>query len=134
MFAIAKIVLENIEHTRPIAILLSERAPTLEEAWQDALKDGNLSSGEFHKLSKLQETLGVSDEEVIRISGRSAAQTILKRGRARKDEIEFILTSSAGREEFGDFEEILGKGRISKHARKQLESLVEDLDRESEEE
>ena len=82
----------------------------------------------------MQETLGVSDEEVIRISGRSAAQTILKRGRARKDEIEFILTSSAGREEFGDFEEILSKGRISKHARKQLESLVEDLDRESEEE
>lgn len=134
LFAIAKIVLENIEHTRPIAILLSERAPTLEEAWQDALKDGNLSSGEFHKLSKLQETLGVSDEEVIRISGRSAAQTILKRGRARKDEIEFILTSSAGREEFGDFEEILSKGRISKHARKQLEALIEDLDRESEEE
>ena len=48
LFAIVKIVLENIEETRPIAILLSERAPTLEEAWQDALKDGNLSSGEFY--------------------------------------------------------------------------------------
>ena len=78
LFAIVKIVLENIEETRPIAILLSERAPTLEEAWQDALKDGYLSSGEFHKLSELQKSLGVSDEEVVRISCRSAAQTILK--------------------------------------------------------
>jgi predicted PurR-regulated permease PerM len=39
---IIKIVMENIEATRPLAILFSERAPTLEEAWVDALKDGRL--------------------------------------------------------------------------------------------
>ena len=134
LFAIVKIVLENIEHTRPIAILLSERAPTLEEAWQDALKDGNLSTGEYHKLAKLQETLGVSDEEVLRIAGRSAAQTILKRGRARKDEIDYILTSSEGRDDFSDLEEILIPGKITSQARDRLEQLIKNLEKESEEE
>lgn len=134
LFAIVKIVLENIEETRPIAIMLSERAPTLEEAWQDALKDGNLSSGEYHKLSKLQETLGVSDEEVSRISSRSAAQTILKRGRARSDEIEFILSAVAERPGFSELGENIAKGKITKSVRNQLEELIIVLEDESEEE
>tara|TARA_B100001113_G_scaffold27138_2_gene19672 strand:+ start:3920 stop:5242 length:1323 start_codon:yes stop_codon:yes gene_type:complete len=134
LFAIVKIVLENIEETRPIAILLSERAPTLEEAWQDALKDGNLSSGEFHKLSELQKRLGVSDEEVARISSRSAAQTVLKRGRARVDEIEFILSAVAERPQFAEITNEIKKGKVSKTLRIQLEKLIEALDEESEEE
>ncbi len=134
LFAILKIVLENIEETRPIAILLSERAPTLEEAWQDALKDGYLSSGEFHKLSELQRTLGVSDEEVSRISSRSAAQTILKRGRARADEIEFIITAVKGREEFAELGENISTGRVPKNLREQLSKLIDVLEEESEEE
>ncbi|MBB70694.1 MAG: hypothetical protein CMB28_06630 [Euryarchaeota archaeon] len=134
LFAIVKIVLENIEETRPIAILLSERAPTLEEAWQDALKDGNLSSGEFYKLSELQKSLGVSDEEVARISSRSAAQTILKRGRARADEIEFILTATHGRDDFTELREKISPGRVPKNLRRQLENLIEILEEESEEE
>ena len=134
MFAIVKIVLENIEETRPIAIMLSERAPTLEEAWQDALKDGNLSSGEYHKLTKLQETLGVSDEEVSRISARSAAQSILKRGKARPDEVEFIISAAAERPDFSNLGENIAKGRITKSVRNQLEALILILEEESEEE
>ena len=134
LFAIVKIVLENIEETRPIAIMLSERAPTLEEAWQDALKDGNLSSGEYHKLSKLQKSLGVSDEEVARISSRSAAQTILKRGKARSDEVEFILSAVAERPDFDDLVGLITKGRVTKLVRSRLEQLVEVLEEESEEE
>ena len=98
------------------------------------MKDGNLSTGEYHKLAKLQETLGVSDEEVLRIAGRSAAQTILKRGRARKDEIDYILTSSEGRDDFSDLEEILIPGRITSQARDRLEQLIKNLEKESEEE
>ena len=114
--------------------MLSERAPTLEEAWQDALKDGNLSSGEFYKLSELQKSLGVSDEEVARISSRSAAQTILKRGRARADEIEFILTAIHGRDDFTELRENISPGRVPKNLRLQLEDLIEKLEEESEEE
>ena len=134
LFAIVKIVLENIEETRPIAIMLSERAPTLEEAWQDALKDGNLSSGEYHKLSKLQISLGVSDEEVSRISSRSAAQTILKRGRARPDEVEFILSAVAERPNFNDLGQMITKGKVTKNVKSRLEDLIEVLEEESEEE
>ena len=134
MFAIVKIVLENIEETRPIAIMLSERAPTLEEAWQDALKDGNLSSGEYHKLSKLQKSLGVSDEEVSRISARSAAQTILNRGKARPDEIEFILSAVAERPDFSDLGEMISKGKATKSVKSRLEDLILVLEEESEEE
>ena len=133
LFAIVKIVLENIEETRPIAILLSERAPTLQEAWEDALKDGVLSDGESHKLSELQKTLGVSDAEVLRISGKSAAITILKRGRARQDEIDIInavLTNRLGLDT--SFEVIPGK--ISAPIRGKLSKLIESLNSESEEE
>ena len=134
LFAIAKIVLENIEETRPIAIMLSERAPTLEEAWDDALKDGNLSVGEYHKLSELQKTLGVSDEEVVRIAGRSAAQTILKRGKARTDEIEIIISATAERSQFAELREDLEQGRTPKYIRKHLVELIKTLDAEAEEE
>ena len=134
LFAIVKIVLENIEETRPIAILLSERAPTLEEAWQDALKDGNLSSGEYHKLSELQKQLGVSDQEVARISSRSAAQTVLRRGRARVDEIEFILSAVAERPRFSEIAENIKPGRVTKNLRNKLEKLIQVLETESEEE
>ena len=44
LVVILKIVLENIEATRPLAILLSERAPTLEEAWREAIKDGRINN------------------------------------------------------------------------------------------
>jgi len=134
LFVIVKIVLENIEETRPLAIMLSERAPTLEEAWQDALKDGNLSTGEFHKLSELQKTLGVSDQEVVRIAGRSAALTILKRGRARADEVEFVLSAADGTTHYSDLVDGLLPGRVTKAVRNHLEELVETLIAESEEE
>ena len=134
LFAIVKIVLENIEETRPIAILLSERAPTLEEAWQDALKDGNLSSGEFAKLSELQKRLGVSDEKVSRIASRSAAQTVLRRGRARSDEVEFILSAVAERPQFSELIHKISVGKISKDTRVNLELLIDTLNEECEEE
>ena len=134
LFVIVKIVLENIEETRPIAIMLSERAPTLEEAWKDALKDGNLSTGEHHKLSELQKQLGVTDQEVIRIAGRSATQTILNRGKAKPDEIEYLLNATAGLTQFSDLAKNLEPGRISKEMRLSLEELEKVLDSESEEE
>lgn len=134
LFVIVKIVLENIEETRPLAIMLSERAPTLEEAWQDALKDGILSTGESHKLSKLQETLGVSDKEVVRIAGRSGAVMVLKRGRARVDEIKFVLDSSIETSHHSDLVRDLKPGKISKNVRTYLNDLVDTLTSESEEE
>ncbi|MEL0101636.1 MAG: AI-2E family transporter, partial [Euryarchaeota archaeon] len=127
LFAIVKIVLENIEETRPIAILISERAPTLNEAWLDALRDGNLSVGEYHKLTELQRRLGVSDSEVTRISGISAIKIILQRGRARIGEIDFVLSSAVNTIYFEILKENLTAGKITKDVRNDLEKLKDIL-------
>ena len=134
LFVIVKIVLENIEETRPLAILLSERAPTLDEAWQEALRDGYLSTGESHKLKSLQELLGVSDEQVTRVAGRSAIATILKRGRATSDEIDLILESSKNLPMEKALREGLVTGRISNEIKKHLSKLDDYLDSNDEEE
>ena len=47
---LVKIVLENVDATKPVAILLSERAPSLDEAWEDAVRDGIISSFEGRSL------------------------------------------------------------------------------------
>ena len=134
MFGIVKIVLENIEETRPIAIMLSERAPTLEEAWQDALKDGNLSSGEYHKLSKLQKSLGVSDEEVARISATALSMNSTSSGRAFPRFKMVCAADLAERPDFSDLGEMISKGKATKSVKSRLEDLIQILEEESEEE
>ena len=71
---------------------------------------------------------------VSRISARSAAQTILKRGKARTDEIEFILSAVAERPDFSDLGELISKGKVTKPTKSRLEDLVLVLEEESEEE
>ena len=76
LVVILKIVLENIDATRPLAILLSERAPTLEEAWREAIKDGRITAYEERMLNELQTALGYNDEQVKLISARIAAENM----------------------------------------------------------
>ena len=85
-------------------------------------------------LSKLQETLGVSDKEVVRIAGRSAAMTILKRGKARIDEIKFVVSSTSETPQHSDLVRDLKPGKIPKNVRAYLNDLVDVLTTESEEE
>ena len=91
---IVKIVLENIEATRPISILLSERAPSIDEAWDEAMKDGKLSAFETQSLGQLQEVLGYSDREVKLISGRIAVERVLRRNKITDDQLD-IMTEVA---------------------------------------
>ncbi len=90
LVVILKIVLENIDATRPLAILLSERAPTLEEAWREAIKDGRITAYEERMLNDLQTVLGYSDDEVKLISARIAAEYALRRGRLTLDQISLV--------------------------------------------
>ena len=80
---IVKIVLENIEATQPFAILMSERAPSIDEAWDDAMRDGKISNFESQSLNQLQVLLGYSDFKVKLIAGRIAAQRALKRNKMK---------------------------------------------------
>ena len=135
LVVIIKIVLENIEDTRPIAILLSERAPTLEEAWRDAIKDGRITDYEEKMLSELKQKLGVSDDYVLFMSARIAAEFALKRGRISEDQISLILSCDeiySGRSWFEDLKSILEEGKINAEVRKYLHDFVDIVNDEEE--
>jgi predicted PurR-regulated permease PerM len=138
LVVILKIVLENIDATRPLAILLSERAPTLEEAWREAIKDGRISAYEERMLRDLQTALGYSDEEVRLLSARIAAEYALRRGRLSIDQIELIRVGIANMSDpknwSEQFESIVTEGKLSVKERLLIGKLVFALDFEDEEE
>jgi predicted PurR-regulated permease PerM len=125
---IVKIVLENIEATRPISILLSERAPSIDEAWDEAMKDGKLSAFETQSLGQLQEVLGYSDREVKLISGRIAVERVLRRNKITDDQLD-IMTDVA--DELRNHQELaaevtssLHEGKIGKEERPLLKRFL----------
>ena len=63
-----------------------------------------------------------------------AAVTILNRGRAKADEIDFVLSAANGTAHHSDLVSELKPGRVTKKVRIYLEDLVETLIAESEEE
>lgn len=136
LVVILKIVLENIDATRPLAILLSERAPTLEEAWREAIKDGRITAYEERMLRDLQTTLGYSDEEVRLLSARIGAEYALRRGRLSTDQIELIRIGIANMPEpknwSDQFENIVTEGKLSVKERLLIGKLVFALDFEEE--
>ena len=138
LVVILKIVLENIDATRPLAILLSERAPTLEEAWREAIKDGRITAYEERMLNDLQSVLGYTDEEVKLISARIAAEYALRRGRLSLDQITLIrvgIDSMTSKEKWSEqFEDIVTEGKLSVMERLFLGKLVFALDASEEEE
>ncbi len=129
---IIKIVMENIEATRPLAILFSERAPTLEEAWIDALKDGRLSFSESHKLRELQKLLGVSDSVMTSIAGRTAAQMAMKKEKVNELQLE-LIEKSAAMTSLGHALTELEVGKLDRSFKPALKELI-DLLEEAEEE
>ncbi len=93
---VVKIILENIERTRPLAVLMSERAPDLRKVWQDALEDGKLETWELSRLLELQRNLNISEHEMKRVAGRSAVDAALERGEVAKIEVDFIQRVARG--------------------------------------
>ena len=138
LVVILKIVLENIDATRPLAILLSERAPTLEEAWREAIKDGRITAYEQRMLSELQTVLGYSDDQVKLISARIAAEYALRRGRLSVDQIGLLrigIDHMPLPQKWSDqLEEIVTEGKLSVRERLFLGRLVFALGDEDEEE
>jgi hypothetical protein len=128
LVVILKIVLENIEETRPLAILLSERAPTLEEAWRDAIKDGRITEYEEKMVLELKQKLGVSDEYVKLMSARISAQFALRRGRITDDQIDLISscrTIYAQEKWFGEFVDTLSEGKLSPALKEKLSEFID---------
>jgi AI-2 transport protein TqsA len=125
---IIKIVLENIEATRPISILLSERAPSIDEAWEEAMKDGRLSSFETQSLGQLQEVLGYSDREIKLISGRIAVNRVLRRSKITDDQLDLITDVTDEllhhQELAAEVTSTLHQGKIDKEMRPLLKRLL----------
>ena len=133
---IVKIVLENIEATRPISILLSERAPSIDEAWEEAMKDGRLSSFETQSLTQLQEVLGYSNREIQLISGRIAVGRVLRRGKITDDQLDLIndvADALRNHEELSaEVSSTLHQGKVDKEMRPVLTRLLAAIEEEEE--
>jgi len=131
---IFKIVLENIEPTRPIAILLAERAPSIDEAWKEALKDGRISSHESRSLEELQRILGLSDLQMTKVAAKHAIERSLKRNRITSEQYRFIQEAASLYDNDAYVLQLnnidVESGRLKKSNRMVLESLYEQLEEE----
>ena len=131
---IFKIVLENIEPTRPIAILLAERAPSIDEAWKEAMKDGRISSHESRSLEELQRILGLSDRQMTKVAAKHAIERSLKRNRITTEQYAFIQEAASLYDNDAYVLQLnnidVESGRLKKSNRMVLESLYEQLEEE----
>ena len=131
---IFKIVLENIEATRPIAILLAERAPSIDEAWKEAMKDGRISSHESRSLEELQRILGLSDRQMNKVAAKHAIERSLKRNRITPEQFEYIKDAASMYDNEAYLFRLnninLESGRLKKDNRLVLQSIYNYLEEE----
>lgn len=131
---IFKIVLENIEPTRPIAILLAERAPSIDEAWKEAMKDGRISSHESRSLEEIQRILGLTDRQMTKVAAKHAIERSLKRNRVTPEQMEYIQEAATLYDNDAYILQLnnidIESGRLKKSNRAVLESIYERLEEE----
>jgi predicted PurR-regulated permease PerM len=131
---IFKIVLENIEATRPIAILLAERAPSIDEAWKEAMKDGRISSHESRSLEELQRILGLSDRQMTKVAAKHAIERSLKRNRITPEQLEYIKEAASMYDNDAYLLRLnninVESGRLKKHNRVVLQTIYNYLEEE----
>ena len=131
---IFKIVLENIEPTRPIAILLAERAPSIDEAWREAMKDGRISSHESRSLEELQRIHGLSDRQMTKVAAKHAIERALKRNRMTPEQYTYIKEAALLHDDDVYSLQLnnidIESGRLKKSNRTVLQSMYEHLEEE----
>ena len=131
---IFKIVLENIEPTRPIAILLAERAPSIDEAWRDAMKDGRISTHESRSLQEIQKILGLTDRQMTRVAAKHAIERSLKRNRITPEQLEYVMSAASLMDNDAYFLQLnnidVESGRLKKSNRSVLEQMYGYLEEE----
>ena len=131
---IFKIVLENIEPTRPIAILLAERAPSIDEAWRDAMKDGRISTHESRSLEEIQKILGLTDHQMTRVAAKHAIERSLKRNRITPEQLEYVMDAASSMDNDAYFLQLnnidVESGRLKKSNRTVLEQMYGYLEEE----
>ena len=113
---------------------MSERAPSIDEAWVDAIRDGKISNFESQSLSQLQMLLGYSDHQIKMIAGRTASQRVLRKNKVSDDQMEIIFDAAdALRSKHSVATEItslLSEGKLDKSMRPLLEEFITVLEEE----
>ncbi len=133
---IFKIILENIEPTRPIAILMSERAPDLMEAYKEALADGVLTSAEISHLAKIQQKMGFTDDTMDKMAGLAAINHAIERGSVTEDEKNLVVRAAEmvlGSRHLKMLKTSLKAGVIDEHAMEAVQLMIARLSPEEEE-
>ena len=92
---IAKIILENIEPTRPIAILMQERVRSLRELYTEAYNDGEMDKAESETIKLLCSDLGINEDEAILIAARAAFDSAVNNNRVYPNDIEMKMIGKA---------------------------------------
>jgi hypothetical protein len=112
---------------------MSERAPSIDEAWDDAMRDGKISNFESQSLNQLQVLLGYSDFKVKLIAGRIAAQRALKRNKISDDQIDIISLAADAVGDHPDMTEVvslLSEGKLDKELRPVLSKFIRVMEEE----
>tara|TARA_B100000131_G_scaffold63141_1_gene59431 strand:+ start:106 stop:1524 length:1419 start_codon:yes stop_codon:yes gene_type:complete len=133
---IFKIILENIEPTRPIAILMSERAPDLMEAYKEALADGVLTSAEISHLAKIQQKMGFTDDTMDKVAGLAAINHAIERGSVTEDEKNLVVRAAEmvlGSRHLKMLKTSLKAGVIDEHAMEAVQLMIARLSPDEEE-
>ena len=94
---IAKIILENIEPTRPIAILMQERVRSLRELYFDAYNDGKMDKAESGTISLMCSDLGINEDEAVLIAARAAFDSAAKHNRVYPNDVEMKMIAKASK-------------------------------------
>lgn len=124
---IFKIILENIEPTRPVAILMSERAPDLLEAYREALADGVLTTAEINNLSKIQQKMGFTDDTMDKMAGLAAINHAMEKGSVSEDEKNLVIRAAElvlGSRHLKMLKTSLKAGVIDEHAMEAVQLMV----------
>ncbi len=122
---IIKIVLDTVEQTRPLAVLMSERSPDLQKVWNDALRDGRLDDWEFTRLLELQRNLEIDEQEMNIAAGRAAIISALERGSLSPIEREFVIRYAKNTSLRNKATELLVPGALSPASIELMESLLD---------
>jgi len=92
---IIKIILENIEPTRPIAILMQERVRTLRELYAEAYNDGHMDKAEAGTIALMCSDLGINEDEAVLIAARAAFDSAVKHKRVYPNDVEMKMIAKA---------------------------------------
>ena len=122
---IIKIILDTVEQTRPLAVLMSERSPDLQKVWNDALRDGRLDDWEFTRLLELQRNLEIDEQEMNITAGRAAIITALERESLSPIEREFVIRYAKNTTLGDKAVELLVPGALSPSSIELMENLLQ---------